>query len=81
MQADPIQEWQRLTEHYRQMGDQELRELAFDFSNLTDTAQQVLRSEMRCRGLGDPQAATNAPEISGFSRSNQPGSVSHHLPR
>ncbi len=62
MQADPIQEWQRLTEHYRQMGDEELRELAYDFSNLTETAQQVLRSEMRSRRLGDPEAVNEVPQ-------------------
>jgi hypothetical protein len=75
MQADPIQEWRRLTEHYRQMCDEELRELAFDFTDLTETAQQVLRGELRSRGLGDPQAASNAPRISRFSGSNPPDSV------
>jgi hypothetical protein len=56
MQADPIEEWQRLTEHYRELGDEELEELAYDFADLTETAQQVLRGEMRMRGLGDPQS-------------------------
>ena len=56
MQADPIQEWQRLTEHYREMSDDELRELAGEVGNLTDTAQQVLRSEMKSRGLVETQA-------------------------
>jgi len=63
MQADPIQEWQRLTEHYREMSDDELRELADDIGNLTDTAKQVLRSEMKSRGLAETQAATKTPEI------------------
>jgi len=75
MKADPIYEWQRLAEHYRQMGDDELRELALDFANLTETAQQALRSEMHSRGLGDPQAADNAPKSSTFSNSAQPNSV------
>jgi hypothetical protein len=57
MQADPIQEWQRLTEHYRQMSDEELRDLTIDFSDLTETAKQALRGEMRSRGLGDPEDA------------------------
>ena len=56
MQSDPALEWRRLTEHYREMSDEELRELAADFANLTETAQQVLAQEMRSRGLGDPQA-------------------------
>jgi ribosomal protein S27E len=62
MQADPIQEWQRLTEHYREMSDDELHELADDIGNLTETAQQVLRSEMRSRGLGEMQASNRTPE-------------------
>ena len=47
MQPDPILEWQRLTAHYRQMSDGELLALADDFADLTETAQQVLRSEFR----------------------------------
>ena len=67
MQADPMLEWQRLSEHYREMDDDELRQLATDFADLTDTAQQALRSEMRSRGLGDAQApetplTTDAPQ-------------------
>jgi ribosomal protein L37AE/L43A len=60
MQADPILEWQRLTGHYREIGDDELCELAADFADLTETAQQALRSEMRSRGLGDPKAPETA---------------------
>ena len=48
-------EWQRLSEHYREMSEDELRQLAADFADLTSTAQQALRSEIRNRGLGDPQ--------------------------
>ena len=66
MQADPIAEWQRLTEHYREMSDEELGELACDFDDLTETAQQVLRSEMRSRGLGDRRLRIERkPESSG----------------
>jgi ribosomal protein S27AE len=67
MQADPIEEWRRLREHYGKMNDEELQELAFDFGDLTETAQQVLRDEMRSRGLGEPQspggAAKSAPRF------------------
>jgi hypothetical protein len=63
MQADPMLEWRRLTEHYREMSDDELRELEADFAHLTDTAQQVLRSELKSRGLGEPQAASQAPQV------------------
>jgi len=60
MQSDPAFEWQRLTEYYRQMSDDELRELTADFGDLTDTAQQALRSEMHSRGLGDLEAPETA---------------------
>jgi hypothetical protein len=54
MQTDPVLEWQRLTEEYREKGDGELLELARDFTDLTETARQVLRAEMQSRGMGDP---------------------------
>ncbi len=38
MQADPMLEWQRLSEHYRKMNNDELRQLAADFVDLTNTA-------------------------------------------
>ena len=57
MQVDPVQEWQQLTAHYRQMSDDDLRDLACDFEDLTNTAQQALRNEMHSRGLGNPGPA------------------------
>lgn len=57
MQSDPIMEWQRLTEHYRGLHDEELCELALETGDLTDTAQQALRQELRSRGLGAPESA------------------------
>jgi hypothetical protein len=72
MQIDPAQEWQRLTAEYRQKGEIELRELARDYADLTPTAQEVLRSEMRSRGLDDPAApkssvAQEVPEASSYA--------------
>jgi hypothetical protein len=61
MHDNPAQDWQRLTENYRTMLDGELEELAADFGNLTETAQQVLRSELRNRGLPEPGAAGATP--------------------
>jgi ribosomal protein L37AE/L43A len=61
MQIDPVQEWQRLTAEYRQKSTEELYELADDYADLTEPAQQVLRSEMRSRGLDDPESARSAP--------------------
>jgi hypothetical protein len=51
MQSDAGAEWERLTRIYAEKSDEELRELAEDFGNLTDVAQQVLRDEMKKRGL------------------------------
>jgi hypothetical protein len=61
MQADPFAELRRLTEHYREASDDELRDLAADFTDLTETAQQALRTEMQSRGLNGPLRTTNAP--------------------
>jgi hypothetical protein len=63
MQTDPVQEWQRLTAHYRELSDGELRQLACEFADLTETAQQALRGEMHSRGLGDPLAPPPARPI------------------
>jgi len=56
MQINPAEEWQRLTEHYREMLDGELEGLADSFGDLTETAQQVLRNELKNRGLDEPGA-------------------------
>jgi hypothetical protein len=65
MKADPIFEWQRLTAHYRELSDEELRELAYDFSDLTEQAQQALSQEMRSRGLGDARPVSQASQFAG----------------
>jgi hypothetical protein len=57
MPADPIEEWRRLREHYSQLSDEELYELALDFGDLTESAQQVLSDEMKNRGLDAPHAS------------------------
>jgi DNA-directed RNA polymerase subunit M/transcription elongation factor TFIIS len=55
MQAlDPAGEWLRLTEHYRQLCDEELVGLARQTSKLTDSAQQVLAQEIANRRLNIP---------------------------
>jgi hypothetical protein len=53
MQIDAFSESLRLAEEYRTKSDGELRELGADFEDLTEPAQQALRSEMHSRGLGD----------------------------
>ena len=54
MYGTPSDDWLALTQNYRSMSDDKLRELADAFTDLTPTAQQVLRDEMKLRKLGDP---------------------------
>lgn len=54
MRTDPAEDWRRLTNFYRGMGELELHELATDFRNLTGMAQQALRDELRRRGMDLP---------------------------
>jgi hypothetical protein len=56
MQNDPLVEWQRLTENYSKMYDDELIELSADSANLTEQARQVLGNEIRKRSLDAPRA-------------------------
>lgn len=61
MHIDQAEEWRRLTEHYSALYDEELLNLAIEPSDLTETAQQVLRDEMKKRGLDDPRTAAQKP--------------------
>ena len=70
MQVDPVEEWRRLTEHYRQMSDGELEELVFDFADLTEMAQQALSGELRHRGLPQP-GSTSPPAASATARAQR----------
>lgn len=58
--TEPGEERRRLTEAYREKWDDELRALAEEFNDLTAMAQEVLREEMRQRGLGAPGAPVEA---------------------
>jgi hypothetical protein len=49
--ADPVREWNRLTELYRQKSDYELELIAAEAFDLTDTARQVLAAEISLRKL------------------------------
>jgi hypothetical protein len=53
MQQDPMEEWRRLTTLYSEMGDIEIRELANQINDLTDTAQQILRDELKKRSISE----------------------------
>jgi hypothetical protein len=63
MQIDTAFESRRLAEEYRARTDGELLELAADFADLTEPAQQALRQEMQIRRLGDPTAPRAASEV------------------
>jgi hypothetical protein len=60
MEIDQASEWRRLTEHYREMYDEELLNLAAESGDLTEIAQQVLRDEMKTRGLSNEPTAKTA---------------------
>jgi hypothetical protein len=64
MQINPMEEWQRLTTLYGEMGDIEIRELAAQISDLTETAQRVLRDEMKKRGIVDKPRSQSGPSSS-----------------
>jgi DNA-directed RNA polymerase subunit M/transcription elongation factor TFIIS len=58
---DPAGEWLRLSEHYRQLSDDELVGLARQTSELTDGAQQALAQEIANRRLKIPPEESAAP--------------------
>jgi DNA-directed RNA polymerase subunit M/transcription elongation factor TFIIS len=58
---DPAGEWLRLSEHYRQLTDDELVGLARKTSELTDVAQQALAQEIANRRLKLPPEESAAP--------------------
>jgi len=67
MQSDPAEEWQRLSALYAEMGDIELRELAYGIGDLTETAQRALRDELRKRRIPE-----NPPPIRNVAIASQP---------
>ncbi|HEX3661779.1 MAG TPA: hypothetical protein VHU89_10130 [Acidobacteriaceae bacterium] len=74
MQSDPGNEWQRLTVLYRDKSDEELLELAEEVGNLTEVAQQVLRDELRRRGIAGSVATskTESPRALSERESRRP---------
>ncbi|MBS1803574.1 MAG: hypothetical protein JST28_09405 [Acidobacteria bacterium] len=51
MPTDPVEEWRRLSTLYSEMGDIEIEELANQISDLTPNAQEILREELKKRGI------------------------------
>jgi hypothetical protein len=72
MQIDPVEEWRRLTEHYREMSDVQLQELALDYADLTEAAQQVLSGELRQRGLSLPRTSNQVSTAARASTATGP---------
>lgn len=68
---DPAGEWLRLSEHYRQLSDDELVGMARQTSELTDVAQQALAQEIANRRLKLPPEESAAPR----SPASQPDSA------
>ncbi len=61
MQTNPLEEWQRLTTLYGELGEIEIRELAAGIDDLTDVAKQVLRDELKKRALSENSSAVRNP--------------------
>lgn len=74
MFESPDQQWRELIAHYAAMWDEELLGLAADYNDLTEMAKQVLRDEMKKRGLGDPTAPRSVKPVA--ERVETPLSVS-----
>lgn len=80
---DPAAEYLRVAEHYRQMSDEELLELAPQSGNLTHEAQQALSSEISHRGLKvetTPEKTSAKPSFAGpkFRRESSTEAASEH---
>lgn len=56
MQTDPMEEWRRLTTLYSEMGDIEIRDLTHQINDLTPAARQILRDELKKRGIAEVDA-------------------------
>ncbi|WP_348264106.1 hypothetical protein P8935_06120 [Telmatobacter sp. DSM 110680] len=56
-----MEEWRRLTTFYGEMGDIEIRDLAAQINDLTPNAQQILRDELKKRGIADTRPTRNIP--------------------
>ena len=72
MQTDPVEEWRRLSALYSEMGDVEIEELADQINDLTPAAQDVLREELKKRGL---TTEPNAPPVTPVSVSGNRAEV------
>ena len=56
-----MEDWRRLTTLYSEMGDIEIRDLVDQINDLTPAAQQVLRDELKKRGISEKPSTPFAP--------------------
>ncbi|MGA8089170.1 MAG: hypothetical protein WCA10_17985 [Terracidiphilus sp.] len=54
-----MEEWRRLTVLYSEMGDIEIHDLVAQINDLTPNAQQILRDELKKRGISETPRAQN----------------------
>jgi hypothetical protein len=54
-----MEEWRKLTALYGEMGELEIRELADQMNDLTPAAQQILRDELKKRGISSEQSSAS----------------------
>jgi hypothetical protein len=80
MQTDPMEEWRRLTALYGGMGDVEIRELADQINDLTPNAQQVLRDELKKRGISMNSASAPSFQSSSPKYARDRRTVEHFMP-
>jgi hypothetical protein len=64
MQQDFMEEWRHLTALYSEMGDLEIRELVDQINDLTPNAQQILRDELKKRGIEEANAIESSQPLS-----------------
>jgi hypothetical protein len=55
-----MEEWRRLTTLYSEMGDLEIRDLVDQIHDLTPNAQQILRDELKKRGISEKRSSSPA---------------------
>jgi hypothetical protein len=80
MQQDPMEEWRRLTALYSEIGDLEIRELVDQINDLTPNAQQILRDEIKKRGIPERRpSGSSFPSLSP-QHARDRRTISHFVP-
>lgn len=80
MQQDPLEEWRRLTTLYSEMGDIEIRDLVDQINDLMPNAQQILRDELKKRGIVEPGPSGSPFPSSSPQHARDRRTISHFVP-